>query len=75
MFVKLIKKNPSHSHLQEEGLNLRDFACGDTLEGGILPGVHLHLTQPREMSHLVCERRTHTHKVMKVAHLELYVTV
>ena len=53
------------SHLQEEGLNLRHFARGDTLEWGVLPGIHLYVTQPREMRHLVCGRRTrdaHTHK-------------
>lgn len=45
------------SHLQEEGLNLGNFARGDTLERGVLPGVHLYVTQPREMRHLVCGRR------------------
>lgn len=50
------------SHLQQEGLSLRNFSRGDTLERGILPGIHLNVTQPREMSHLVCGRRTkHTH--------------
>lgn len=49
----------SHSHLQQEGLRLRNFASGNTLKGGVLPGVHLHVTEPGEMSHLVCGGGTH----------------
>lgn len=42
------------SYLEHEWLRLRDFARGDTLKRGVLPGVHLHVSQPREMRHLVC---------------------
>lgn len=56
----------SYSHLQQEGLRLRNFASGHTLKWGVLPGVHLHITKPREMSHLVCgdwihRKHTKTH--------------
>lgn len=46
-------KKRTGAHLEEEGLALRDFAGGDALERGILPGVDLHVAQPREMRHLV----------------------
>lgn len=46
-------KKRTGAHLQEEGLALGDFAGGDALEGGVLPGVDLHVTQPREVRHLV----------------------
>lgn len=56
---KVIRKEKTTcSHLEEEGLSLRNFARGDALERGILPGIHLYVTQPREMRHLVCGRRT-----------------
>lgn len=50
---KKTKNKATRTHLEEEGLALGDFAGGDALEGGILPGVDLHVTQPREMRHLV----------------------
>lgn len=51
-------KKTTRSHLQQEGLALGNFARSDALEGGVLPGVDLHVPQPREMRHLVCGGRT-----------------
>lgn len=52
------QKKTTCSHLQQEGLALGNFARSDALEGGVLPGVDLHVPQPREMRDLVCGGRT-----------------
>lgn len=53
------------SHLQQEGLRLGNFARSDALEGGVLPGVDLHVPQPREMRHLVCGGRSDVNQPAK----------
>lgn len=51
----LATQTPPLSYLHGEGIHLGCTSISHTLKGRILPCIHLHISKPGEVRHLICE--------------------